>query len=192
MDTYELLLFLHVTCAIVWLGAAMTFGMLSIKAERSGNPMEMKGLSENAQWLTPRLFIPASLLTLVFGILLVLESDFYGFDQLWIVLGLGGFAATFVLGLGFIEPTAKKIDAAIETHGPTSPEAQRLGRRISLLTRFDLVILYAIVAVMAGKPTGDDTLLLVGLAAGVPAAWALVAWLSRPRAEAMPAAVPTE
>jgi hypothetical protein len=41
-------------------------------------------------------FIPASLTVVVFGIALVIQSDAWTFDYLWIVLGLLGFATTFV------------------------------------------------------------------------------------------------
>jgi len=193
MDTYELLLFLHVTAAIVWLGAGFTFGMLVVKAERTGDAAEVKSLTEAAEWLTPRLFIPSSLLTLIFGVLLVLDSSFYSFDQLWIGLGLGGFAVSFLVGIALIEPTAKKLHAALEEHGPESPVTTGLTRRVTLISRMELVVLYAVVAVMAAKPTADDTWLLVGLGAGVVVVWALIAIVSRPRPlEAMPAAVPTE
>jgi hypothetical protein len=49
-----------------------------------------------------RLFVPASLTVVVFGIAMVIESDAWTFDYLWIVLGLVGYAATFVTGFFFI------------------------------------------------------------------------------------------
>ena len=48
--------------------------------------------------LGPTYFVPASLAVFVFGVILVIQSDFYGFDQLWIVLGLVGYALTFLTG----------------------------------------------------------------------------------------------
>jgi len=43
--------------------------------------------------------VPASFATLILGILLVIDGDL-SFGQLWIVIGLGGVAATIATGLG--------------------------------------------------------------------------------------------
>ena len=45
------------------------------------------------------------------GVILVIQSDFYGFDQLWIVLGLVGYALTFLTGLLVIKPRGERLRA---------------------------------------------------------------------------------
>jgi len=115
--------------------------------------------------MAKRVFIPSSLAVLVLGILLTIEGP-WGFDQLWIILGLGGMAVTFVLGVGLIEPTAKKMHSAIEAHGPMHPEVARYNRRLDALGLLDLVLLIAIIWDMVFNPTSDDlgTLLIPALA----------------------------
>lgn len=98
MTRYKLLLFLHVAAAIVWLGGAMVLQYFAFRAERASDPLEMHRVSIDAEWLAMRLFVPASLAVLVFGILLVLDGT-WGFDQFWIVLGLAGYAFSFFLGI---------------------------------------------------------------------------------------------
>lgn len=189
MTRYELFLFLHVSGAIIWLGAGFLVTILELKAGRTGAPAEMRRVGETNNWLTPRLFIPSALATFVLGILLTIEGP-WSFGDLWIVLGLAGFATTFITGVGFLSPEAKRLDAAIATHGPTSPQAQRHMHRLVVATRVDMVVLFAVVFVMASKPAPDDRWLLVGLAAAIVAVAAAIVALSRPRAAPKTRAVP--
>ena len=191
MTRYELLVFLHVSCAIIWLGAGFLVTVLELKAGRSGDPAEMGRVGETNKWLTPRLFIPSALATFVLGILLTIEGP-WSFGDLWIVLGLAGFAVTFITGVGFLSPEAKRLEAAIAAHGPMSTQAERHMHRLVVATRVDMVVLFAVVLVMASKPAPDDGWLLAGLAAGIFAVAATIVALSRPRAAPEAPAVPAK
>ena len=164
MSYYEILLVLHVLAATVWLGSGFMIVTLVVRAERTDDRVLLKKLAENSKWLAQRVFIPFSLAVLVFGILLTIEGP-WGFGDLWIVLGLAGYAASFLTGILFLEPEGKRIDAAMTAHGPESPQAAHHLRRINVVQRVELVILFLVVAVMVLKPTGDDTgTLLLGAA----------------------------
>ena len=71
------------------------------------------------------------------------------------------FVASFLLGIGVLSPTAKRIEAV----GPESAEGQMLIRRVFSLLRVDLLFLFAIVFAMTVKPTGDDvgTIVVAGV-----------------------------
>ena len=172
MSYYEILLFLHIAAAVTWLGSAFFLQALVFRADRTNDTLLTRQLTGHTEWLARRIFIPVSLLVLVFGILLTIEGP-WSFDQLWILLGLAGYAVSFLVGIGLIEPEAKKIHAAMEAHGPESPQAAHHLRRINLISRMELVVLYLVVAVMALKPTADDTGTLILLAATVLATLAL-------------------
>jgi uncharacterized membrane protein len=180
VSRYELLVFLHVSSAIVWVGAGLLMSVLELRASRSGDPAAMGRIGGDNEWLAPRLFIPSSLLTLLFGILLVADGP-WTIGTLWIDLGLAGYALTFATGIGVLKPTAEKLKAAVERDGPGTAEAARLGHRLTLVSRLDLVVLFAVVAVMASKPASEDTGTLAGLGIGVVAAWILIGWASRPK-----------
>ena len=156
MSYYEILLFLHVAAAIVWLGSGSMILTLVVRAERTDDRVLLKKLAENSKWLAQRIFIPFSLAVLVFGILLTIEGP-WSFGDVWIVLGLAGYAVSFLTGILFLEPEGKRIDAAMSAHGPESPQAAHHLRRINVVQRVELVILFLVVAVMVLKPTGDDT-----------------------------------
>lgn len=152
---YEVLLFLHIAAAIVWLGGAMVIQYFAFRAERADDALEMHRVASDAEWLAMRLFVPASLAVLAFGILLVLDGP-WDFDQLWIVLGLVGSAFSFLLGTLFLSPESGRIAKLIEAHGPAHEAVTSRISRILALSRFELAILFAVVLDMAMKPTADD------------------------------------
>jgi uncharacterized membrane protein len=190
---YEVLLFLHVATAVIWLGSGFFLQMLVLRAEKTGDRLLTKQISGHAGWMAQRIFIPASLAVLVFGILLTIEGP-WSFDQLWIVFGLVGYAISFFVGILFIEPEGKRIHTAMEAYGPESPQAGFHVHRINVVSRMELVVLYLVIAVMALKPTGDDTGTLIIMAAVVLATLAagLPKLRSAPEAPQAPAAAPAD
>ena len=169
MSYYEVLLFLHVFAVIVWVGGGIALLFLSAWGEQTRNAAFMQGLGASSEWLAQRLFIPSSLATLVFGILLTIEGP-WTFDILWIDLGFFGFAISFLTGILFLKPEGDRIGRAIAAHGPESSEARHHIHRIGVVHKVEFVILVLVVAAMAIKPTSEDTGTLVLLAVIVAAA----------------------
>jgi uncharacterized membrane protein len=102
----------------------------------------------------------------IFGIALVIESEAWSFDQLWIVLGLVGFATTFVTGLFMIKPASERIGAAMEREGGRlTPQLRTDIRKLIVMARLDYVVLFLVIADMVIKPIGDDVGVLIGMAA---------------------------
>ena len=187
MSYYKVLLFLHIATAVIWLGSGFFVQMLVLRAEKTSDRLLLKQFSGHSAWLAQRIFIPASLAVLVLGILLTIEGP-WSFDQLWIVLGLVGYAISFLVGILFIEPEGKRIHGAMEAHGPESPQAAFHIGRINVVSRMELVVLYLVVYVMALKPTSADTGTLVVAAAAALAA--LAYGVPRLRAAAPSASAP--
>lgn len=174
MSYYEALTFLHVTSAIIWLGAGFVIALLLVGAERAGDRAAAAGYHRDVGWLAPRLFIPASLATLILGVLLVLEGP-WGFDQLWITVALTGWAITFGLGFFYFRPEGERLGAMVAERGVDDPELNRRLARIGFVDRAQVSLLFLIVADMVLKPTGDDTGLLIagGVLAGLAALYAV-------------------
>lgn len=80
------------------------------------------------------------------------------------MLGLAGFAATFLTGVFVIKPRSEKLAAMIERDG-MSAEALAGGRQLLVIGRSDYVVLFLVVADMVLKPTKDDVGTLVVMAA---------------------------
>ena len=177
MSYYEVLLFLHVGAVAVWLGSGFFLQMLIVRADKAGDTPLIQGLASNSGWLAQRIFIPASLVVLIVGVLLTIEGP-WSFGDLWIVLGLAGYAFSFLVGILFLEPEGKRIAAAMEA-GDSGRASFHIGR-INTVSRIELVVLYLVLGTMALKPTGDDTATIVLLAAVLLAALAYWAPKLRP------------
>ena len=169
MTSDELFLLLHVVTVIVWLGAGFTMDLLFFRAERTGNPADLAKTGEFQEWLIPRLFIPFGVLSLMSGVLLVFDGP-WSFGDLWILIGLAGWIASFGVGFLFIRPQGEKMKEIVAHHGPTSVEAQHQARRLGVVSRVQLLALFLVVADMVLKPTSDDPWTLVVLAAILVAA----------------------
>jgi hypothetical protein len=156
MSGYELLLFLHVVCVIVWLGAGTTLALIAVAAERMRDRPLQDRLGALGRWLGPRVFLPATLGALAFGLALVAKGS-WTFGPLWIKLGLGAFAVSLLLNATVRFPLLRRLE------GAEGAETDRAGRLLALLGRVELTVLYLAVADMIAKPSGSDT---AALAAG--------------------------
>lgn len=170
MSRYEFLVFGHIVCAILWVGGGTLLHILGLRAERADDNAEIERIVKNVAVLGNTFFLPASLLVLVFGLLLVWDSDFWSFGQLWIVLGLAGYAITFLTGLFWLKPQSERIAGMAVRDGGMTEETLALARRMVVFGRLDYVVLYLVVADMVAKPTGDDVWFLVVSAAILVAA----------------------
>ena len=151
MTWYELLLFVHITAAVIWLGGAFTFQMYGRLCAAAATRRRLARFAGRAGHLGERMFVPASLVVVLAGVGLMIDGN-WDWDQLWVVFALVTFAASFVTGLFVISPMAKRIPVV----GPTTPAGQALIQRLFTVLRIDLVYMYAIVFAMVVKPTADD------------------------------------
>ena len=115
----------------------------------------------------------------VLGVLMVIESDAWAFDQLWIVLGLIGYFATFIAGVAVLKPRGEHLAEAMEREGMSDHVVTKM-RELLVLARIDFLVLTLVVFTMAVKPSGDDPGVLVGMAAVLVAGTLL--FLSQARA----------
>jgi uncharacterized membrane protein len=173
MNSYELLLFVHIAGAIIWVGGGLVTQFFALRILRANDARRLAAFAADVEWVGTRVFLPTSLVVVVAGVLLMLDGD-WAWSRAWIVFALILYAITFAAGAGFFGPEAGRISKLIETHGPESPEAQARIRRILVLTRLDLILLFAIVYLMAVKPTLDDAGELLLGAAVMAVAAALV------------------
>jgi uncharacterized membrane protein len=155
MDTYETYKLIHVLAAVVWVGGAITTQALSLRigaAAKAGDPGRMESFAGDVEWIGTRVFIPASLLLLVFGHLTAAEADI-GFDVTWLWAGQAIWAASFLAGVAFFGPESGRLKKLIAADGWTSDVVQQRYARLILGTRVELVLLVAAVVLMVTKPT---------------------------------------
>jgi uncharacterized membrane protein len=142
---------IHVSVAVFWVGGGVALTVLALKAERSGDPIEMATIAKQAAFIGERFFAPAGVVVLAMGITMVI-NDHIGFGTTWVDIGLVGYALTFTTGIGFLAPRAKRISELLETEGPAAAETQAAIRQILLIARVDVGVLLLVVADMLMKP----------------------------------------
>ena len=161
MDWYLILKFLHVSSAVIWIGGAFIMVMLATRADRSADDKILVDVVRQVAWAADHVYVPASISTLVFGLILAWYASLWA--NLWIILGLLGVASTVGLGILVLTPLAKKADAGFKARG-ASPEVVATSREILTLAKFDLVLLFTVIADMVLKPSPSDWLLLLVMA----------------------------
>ena len=137
MTDYTVLLFLHVSSVILWVGAGTTLGLLWLHPD-GGLRDRIPRLGE---WLGPRLFAPAALGALGFGLGLAFDGH-WGFGPLWIKLGLVSFALSFLVNAGVRPRLTRRF----------AEEPKRGAVLLSWLAAVELTVLYLTVADMVLKP----------------------------------------
>jgi hypothetical protein len=108
-------------------------------------------LGKVGTWIGTRVYTPASIAAIAFGIALMVEGDL-DWGQFWVVYGLAGWTIAFTVGVSFVGPELGRIDQAAQKFGPESDEVRRRVRRLFAIFRFDTALLTSIVIVMAAKP----------------------------------------
>ena len=96
-----------------------------------------------------KFFAPMSMLTLVFG--LIMYWFWIGFSQLWILIGLAGYAMTFCVGMFVFRPTSGRM--ADGRQGWRDACRTCRGQRILRAARFDYAVMLVIITDMVLKPT---------------------------------------
>jgi uncharacterized membrane protein len=171
---FQVFLFLHISAIAVWLGGAAAIQFFALRALRSDDPRRTADFAADVEWFGTRVLVPTSLLVLLMGVAMVLNSDFYGFGDDWVVIALILFAVTFLAGAGFFGPEAGRISKLVEAEGPTSPAVGARVRRILALSRADLVLLFLIAYDMVVKPEFSSRSLWLGVVVAVVAGAVLV------------------
>src|SRR4051794_7432621 len=115
MSTYEALLFAHLLFVVTWVGTDIGLQFLALRAMRATGERRVAFMAD-VEWLGTRLLIPSALLVVIFGGLLVNEVG-YDFGDTWIILGLAGFAFSFIAGATFLGPESGRVARLAEERG---------------------------------------------------------------------------
>ena len=142
----------HVGFAVFWVGGGLLLTALALRAERSKDPEDLATIARQATFVGEKLFAPAGGIVLAMGIAMVINSPEIGFGMTWVVIGLVGFAISFVTGIAVLAPRARRLVELFDTVGSTAPQTQAAIREILLISRVDIAVLLIVVFDMLMKP----------------------------------------
>ncbi len=151
MTLTEVLLTVHIVGAIFWVGGNFITNIWAWRAEKTANQEQALWFLGMAEWIGMRVYLPLSLIVVSAGAWLVSEAG-WGYDKMFVQIGLTGFVLTFIGGAALISPALKKAHSAVSEHGIDSTEAKSAIGRLNLISRIDLLILFLVVLNMVIKP----------------------------------------
>jgi hypothetical protein len=151
---FALFKWIHVSVAVFWVGGGLLLTVLGLKAEISDDPNEVVTLARWAAWVGEKLFAPAGLVVLAMGIAMLVHGGdpIVHWGKFWVIVGLVGYATTFITGIAVLSPQAKRVATLSESKGTTAPETTAAIQRLLLIARFDIAVLLIVVADMITKP----------------------------------------
>jgi uncharacterized membrane protein len=179
MDLYTFFKLLHVISAIAWVGGGLTLLASAIFNVRDHGPAESIRTAQTIGSLAMRWFLPASGLTLVSGVIAAFLGSLWG--EAWVILGLMGFAATFLTGHFILRVKAIRMGELMKEG--REEEAVAEGLALLRVSKFDYAVILVVVADMVLKPVWTDFVTLGLFAVVVVGAAAYVVLIEpyRPR-----------
>ena len=141
----EWLLFLHIVSAIVYVGGAVAITIQSTAAPTM--PRQFLRLAEVAG----RAVGVGAALTLLTGIALVVESDFWTFSMLFVWLGIVALVISGAVDSLYTRRRVRAIEATIEEKGPDDPSIRPALQRVSGVNAVVLVLLLIVIWAMVFK-----------------------------------------
>jgi uncharacterized membrane protein len=147
---YELVKYVHILCAIIWVGGAAYSQILGVLVMRSGDPTDVPKLANNFARIGTMVFLPASIILFLAGLFMTVNR--WAFTQTWISIAIALWLVSVISGAVYVGPRLPKMASAFDAEGPTSGTGLGLLRKIILVSRAELVMLFAIVGLMVFKP----------------------------------------
>jgi uncharacterized membrane protein len=152
-DTYEWFLAIHILAAVIWVGSDVAIQIFTIRAKRAGESSYLAHLATEIEWYGTRVLLPSSLTIVVFGFLLINQSDgAYGLGDFFVGFAFAVWIFSFLIGLLFLGPQSGKLGEELEARGPEDPGYQSRLARVFLISRIELVLLILVVLDMTIKP----------------------------------------
>lgn len=147
---YEVLKYIHILAAMVWVGGAFYMQLVAIRAARSSDPGDLPRFGAEVEAVGAKLFPIASIVLLIAGITMVLQR--WSFSQAWVAIALVLWVSSLLSGVLYIGPQSVRIGKQFAAEGPSSVAARAGMARLFLVSRLELVSFAIIVFLMVFKP----------------------------------------
>jgi uncharacterized membrane protein len=148
---YTMLKFLHVFTITVWVGGLIMLLILNRLLTAAGDRNSAQALGRLGAVLGVRLFLPAVLLTALTGIGMVQDHEL-SWGTAWIVWGIVGLLASWIIGAVFTGGAARKLAAAVARGEIDAAGIARVQRRMLVFAVVNVVLLISVIFAMVVKP----------------------------------------
>ena len=148
---YDVVKYVHIVCAIIWVGGATYSQLLGFLVARSGDPTDIPKMARNFERIGTRVFLPASIILFLAGLFMTINR--WSFQTTWISIAIALWLVSVLIGAVYVGPRLPKMAGAFDADGPRSTAGLGLLRSIILISRAELVMLFVIVGLMVLKPT---------------------------------------
>jgi uncharacterized membrane protein len=142
---------LHVGAAVTWVGGGLFIALCAILAELANDDDQLLQIGRLADQVASKVFPIMSFVVLGFGFGMTSNANI-PLDQFWLIFGLVAWGLSAATGIFFLTPETKKLTKAMTARGPKDPEVQTRLRRILLVLRVDVALMFLIVFDMVVKP----------------------------------------
>ncbi len=151
MNLYEILLFVHITSVVVWVGGSIALQVVGGRFAAAKDPVASAAYGQHTADVGTKIFMPASILVLASGIWMVADAGI-PWEEPFVVYGIVAIVVTTVVGAAFLGPQAAKLATLVQEKGPAAPEVDAATKKFLTVARIDTVILLSAIFMMAVKP----------------------------------------
>lgn len=151
MTSEEIIVAVHVAGAVAWVGGGTMSTLTHSSVLKSGDEAAIRGYAKVMSRLSPRFFMPASIITLLSGILAVTSQDI-GFGEPFVIGGFVLFGVSMAIGMAILGPRSAQLAEQYEQGGFGGDAAVANEKLMALASRIDLVVLWAAVLLMVIRP----------------------------------------
>jgi uncharacterized membrane protein len=146
---YNWLKFLHVASAIIWVGGMLIMVLLNRRLARTADQAFMRTFNQQSGALMV-VFLPNALIAVITGIGMVQVGQI-GFFHIWIMWGIVGTIASFVIGGALTGGAARKLAKKMAAGEVDAAHIAAVQRRISTFALLNVLLLFSIVWIMVFK-----------------------------------------
>ena len=144
----EVLLVVHILAAGSWLGANVAQAVATPQLRDLGGAVAA-GWMRQISRMGRILYTPAAVVLLLTGFWLVLDSDVYDFENLFVAIGIGAVVVGAVLGMRVFGPRADEAAAAFEAGD--NPRGVAVVQRTMPFSALDTGILILTIIAMVNR-----------------------------------------
>jgi putative copper export protein len=150
---FDVLLFLHILAAALWLGSGAAILVIARRA-LAEDDATFGTVAVHAGWWAGRAHPAAGVVLLLTGPAMVADADI-GFGTTWVVLGLVGLLVLFAVGGALTGRTSTALSARLrETGGALTADMRPQAEAVLRYSGIEVVLLVLVIADMVFKPGG--------------------------------------